>query len=640
MKSTPKQESNGKETTKRFILYAISLIVCFAIILIFIYFNLQNTTKKRITYQEKEIVKSLKDVIDEDFRSINSDLKYLAQQLEFFHNYNDKHESFTKYVSESFLQFSTAKNIYDQIRFIDSTGMEVIRVNYNLGQPSVVPEWKLQDKSKRYYFKDVFSLNKNQVFISPLDLNIENSEIEQPLKPMIRIGTPVFDENENKIGIVLLNYLGNDLLNRFKNLRTKSNGDILLINPDGYFFIGLTPKDEWGFMYDDKKDRTLESIFPNEWILMIRENSFSTKNGIFNSSTIYPLQETQTSSTGSTKAFEASKGLVSAGETYWKAISFVSKKNLARIILPIFKLWGHTFIITSVFMLIVLWFLSRTISQKKAANRAIIKKNISLEEQKKEITDSLQYANRIQSAMIPSDEYIREILNDYFIVYKPKHIVSGDFYWIGQKDGKIIVVGADCTGHGVPGAFMSMLGISILNDIISEHNITSPDEILNSLREHIISALKQNYGEGELMDGMDVAAFTLDPKSRKIEFAGANNPLYLIADHQLIETKGDKMPVAIYKNMYPFTKHEFTVNKGDTIYIFSDGYADQFGGPKGKKFKYQAFRNTLLNIKDSSMLQQKITLEKTFEEWKNHTNPNSGKTYEQVDDVLVMGIKI
>jgi len=253
-------------------------------------------------------------------------------------------------------------------------------------------------------------------------------------------------------------------------------------------------------------------------------------------------------------------------------------------------------------------------------------------EQKQDITESIQYAYRIQSAAIPPVEILQDILTDYFIFYKPRDIVSGDFYWISEQDHKLIIIAADCTGHGVPGAFMSMLGIAFLNEIVNKENITKPSEILSKLRQNIIKALQQSGKDGEQRDGMDVAAITIDLRKNILEFAGANNPLYLIRNEELIEKKGSKMPVSIHRNMSDYENHIIKVDKKDTIYIFSDGYPDQFGGPNGKKFKYKPFKELLVSIQNQPMKIQNQLLEENFESWKGNL--------EQIDDVLVIGVKI
>jgi len=250
--------------------------------------------------------------------------------------------------------------------------------------------------------------------------------------------------------------------------------------------------------------------------------------------------------------------------------------------------------------------------------------------QKKHITDSIEYAKRIQRAILPSLELFSDKI-DHFVLYKPRDIVSGDFYWVDQIDNKQIVITADCTGHGVPGAFMSMLGVSLLNEIIHNKRITQPDQILNTLRENIVSSLKQLEIKSDVKDGMDMTACVIDYDKDLLEFSGANNPLIMIRDGELTHIKGDKMPVAIHDTMDPFTKQRIELKKGDAIYTFSDGYPDQFGGPNEKKFLIKNFKEVLLQIHQLSMYEQGIKLDEVFEEWK--------KEVDQVDDVTVVGIR-
>jgi serine phosphatase RsbU (regulator of sigma subunit) len=259
-----------------------------------------------------------------------------------------------------------------------------------------------------------------------------------------------------------------------------------------------------------------------------------------------------------------------------------------------------------------------------------------IEESKKDITDSINYALRIQKAILPPAEFGEGSIGNGFILFKPKDIVSGDFYWYTQKNGKTIIAATDCTGHGVPGAFMSMLGITFLNEIVNEKNITTPFEILGHLRDKIKSTLKQQGAEGENKDGMDIALISIDEKNNTLEFAGANNPLWIFRDEKhevkFIELAPDKRPIGYFKGMgLPFTNQTFEFRKDDRIYIFTDGYADQFGGPKGKKFKYKQLSDLLASMGNRNMMDQKELLTTVFDEWK-------GKL-DQVDDVCVIGIK-
>ena len=255
-----------------------------------------------------------------------------------------------------------------------------------------------------------------------------------------------------------------------------------------------------------------------------------------------------------------------------------------------------------------------------------------IEKQKEEITDSIQYAQRIQSAVLPSSSIIEDIVTDHFILYLPRDIVSGDFYWIGRVDNKIVIIAADCTGHGVPGAFMSMLGVAFLNEIINKKKIFLPNKILDELRDHVIDALKQEGKVDEAKDGMDMAIITIDLDNDKLYFAGANNPLYMIQNGEMLQIKADKMPVAIHHKIIPFQMHEFNLKKNDMIYIFSDGYQDQFGGDDGRKYMTKRFREYLTELEKYPLSEQKERLYKEFQTWKGER--------EQVDDVLVFGIKV
>jgi len=288
----------------------------------------------------------------------------------------------------------------------------------------------------------------------------------------------------------------------------------------------------------------------------------------------------------------------------------------------------------------------------------LVQKN-KIEEIHTELKSSIHYAERIQKAVLPTDEFLKKNLPNFFVLFKPHSVVSGDFYWAMQKDNKIVITAADCTGHGVPGAFMSMLGISFLNEIARKPEVVKASDILNELRLNIIDALKQKGVSGEQKDGMDMALCVIDLETNIIQFSGANNPLYIITQTELqlvnkevgaaiklydasslniqtskllYEVKPNKMPIAIYEKMNDFTNYTIQLQKGDTIYMFSDGYADQFGGPKGKKFKYKPFKRLLLENVDKPMSEQKELLNTAFEAWKGDL--------EQIDDVVVLGIRI
>jgi serine phosphatase RsbU (regulator of sigma subunit)/ligand-binding sensor domain-containing protein len=263
----------------------------------------------------------------------------------------------------------------------------------------------------------------------------------------------------------------------------------------------------------------------------------------------------------------------------------------------------------------------------------VVRQKTEIEVKSKEITDSIHYASRIQSAILPPEEYLSTVLSDFFILYMPRDIVSGDFYWMHSENGRLITVTADCTGHGVPGAFMSMLGVAFLNEIVIRHEGKSADSILNELRAYVIRSLRQTGKEGENQDGMDLSLCIFDMNKMKAQFAGANNPLLLVRNGEIIIYPADNMPVGIHRRSnIPFTLHEIDLRKGDIFYTLSDGFVDQFGGPDGKKFMMKRLKEMLLSIHMEPMKKQKEKLLSALNEWMKDSS--------QIDDILLMGIKI
>jgi serine phosphatase RsbU (regulator of sigma subunit) len=270
---------------------------------------------------------------------------------------------------------------------------------------------------------------------------------------------------------------------------------------------------------------------------------------------------------------------------------------------------------------------------KRILETRVKERTCKIEAQKQEITSSIEYASRIQMAMLPEDWHFRYSFSDYFIIFKPRDIVSGDFYWIDEDEKHIFFTVADCTGHGVPGAFMSTLGISTLDEIITNNTDLKANTVLNLLREKIKTSLHQTGKQGEATDGMDVAFCILHKDRKKLEFSGAYNSLLLFQDGELREFRADRMPIGIYYGENEtFTNYEIKVQKGDTIYIFSDGFADQFGGPKGSKYMKYNLKRLLSEIYQRPMSEQKGILENEFEKWKGSAN--------QIDDVTILGVRI
>ena len=294
------------------------------------------------------------------------------------------------------------------------------------------------------------------------------------------------------------------------------------------------------------------------------------------------------------------------------------------------------------FIWVILKLYTRRLLQEKIRLEGIVQERTAeireqrdeIVEQKQSIEDSIQYASRIQRAILPSADLVEEILPEHFILFRPRDIVSGDYYWMNNIDGKTVLVAADCTGHGVPGAFMSMLGVSFLNAIVIQEKVDEPHLILNKLRERVKKTLKQEGKEGEAKDGMDVAIVVIDDNKKKLYYAGAYNPVLIYRNDEMHEIKADRMPIGIYiREKESFTLHEFDYQSGDTFYIFSDGFPDQFGGEKGQKFRIKTMKQLIGDIQKKSMAEQKEILNKTIIDW-------MGDEHDQIDDMVVVGVRL
>jgi len=272
----------------------------------------------------------------------------------------------------------------------------------------------------------------------------------------------------------------------------------------------------------------------------------------------------------------------------------------------------------------------------KERTAEVVAQKDEIEKQKEEITDSITYAQRIQRAVLPGIDTLEHNTADCFVLFKPRDIVSGDFYWIGKVDNLLVVAAADCTGHGVPGAFMSMLGVSFMNKIIKEQKVALPDLVLAEMRRNVITSLKQGSHEGSSKDGMDMALCIINLETLAMTYSGAYNPAIIVSDGEPNELKADRMPVGYHIVMNEYTPISVQLKKGDCVYLFSDGYQDQMGGPTCRKFMRKNLRELLVDIHQKTFCEQRDVLNTTIEDWRNDP---LGKT-DQMDDILVMGFKV
>ena len=305
---------------------------------------------------------------------------------------------------------------------------------------------------------------------------------------------------------------------------------------------------------------------------------------------------------------------------------------------------GH-FTIVGVIMFYYITLSKKLYSKQKITSEKLSQAHKVLNYQHQKIKESLQYAERIQSAALIPEDYLSEFMKDHFILFRPRDIVSGDFFWATHQDNRLVIAVADCTGHGVPGALLSMLGISFLNEIVNRSVSMHANQILNLLRTYLITSLHQTGRKGEARDGIEIALCIIDAQKNQMEFSGANRPLYIIREngsykdpvtknltHELVQINADRMPIGVYdQEMTPFNNIIVPLQKNDTIYLFSDGYVDQMGGPHRKTFRSHRFKNLLLEIQDQTMEMQKHILIERLESWKGD--------FEQVDDILVLGFK-
>jgi serine phosphatase RsbU (regulator of sigma subunit) len=318
-----------------------------------------------------------------------------------------------------------------------------------------------------------------------------------------------------------------------------------------------------------------------------------------------------------------------------KAIELLTKDNEIqneRIVRQ--NLVNYVAVAGIVLLLILAFMMFKRYREKQKANIEITHQKELIEVKNKEILDSIYYARRIQRALLASDNLLKKNLPDHFVLYKPKDIVSGDFYWAQNTvDNKFLLATCDCTGHGVPGAFMSLLNISKLTETVNEKKITQPNLVFSHVREEIIKALSSDTNEETTRDGMDAVCCSFDFDNKQMQFAAANNSLIIVRKKEILEYKADKFPVGLHQGeLKPFTLRTIELQKDDCVYTFTDGFSDQFGGDRGKKLMSKKFKEILASIADKPMETQKIELETHFDNWRG--------TIEQVDDVLVIGIRI
>jgi diguanylate cyclase (GGDEF)-like protein len=361
-------------TSKKIFSYFFIIFLIFGFFLagtIGVLYNLESKDYlKRIKLEEQVNLKLQLALISNKFDTITSDLLFLSKQNELLRLINFNETNYKKWISKEYLELSRRKKVYDQIRYLDKTGMEIVRVNYNNGTPEIVKKSDLQFKGNRYYFKDTFVLGPNEIFVSPLDLNIENGQIEKPLKPMIRFGIPVFNNKKQKSGVILFNYLGGEMLALINETANLSPGNTMLLNGDGFWLFSPDKEDEWGFMIENRQEKNFSVKYPSVWtqILSSENSQIDDLDGLFTCATIFPLKqsiEEVKSSSGSSFAVGESQKEINANEYYWKLVSHVPKQELNSGIRSLFSKFFFLAILLFLSASIPSWIIAKAIVRRK-----------------------------------------------------------------------------------------------------------------------------------------------------------------------------------------------------------------------------------------------------------------------------------
>ena len=377
-----------------------------------------------------------------------------------------------------------------------------------------------------------------------------------------------------------------------------------------------------------KKEETIKELDSTNEHLKKKSNQLNETKTILDS-TKTDLEETK-DSVEELEIATIEKNLKIAGLKIKTELSEMEIKQNKKIISQQKKITYILIIGISVVLLLAV-FLLKLFLNKKKMNQILRESKKEIEQKNIHITKSITYASKIQQALLPDETCFKENFKDYFIIFKPRDIVSGDFYYMQKVNDYLLFAAVDCTGHGVPGAFMSMLGTSFLNNIVRKQEVTSSAHVLNLMRNEVKRSLHQTGKKGEQKDGMDMVLCAYNIKTSELQFAGAHNSLILIRNNELIEYKGDRMPIGIHrKEKESFTNNTLKIEKGDKIYLYSDGFQDQMGGEENKKYKAKRFKQLLLETSKLDIKTQKEKIEQEFEQWKAN--------YKQIDDIVIIGI--
>ena len=505
------------------------------------------------------------------FRQIVADLLFFARCSQLMNMLEDSELYMARFAQDLSL-FSGASRIYDQIRFLDTGGMEVVRINLLGRTPVIVAQDELQSKQNRYYFKDTISLAEGEIFVSPFDLNIERGEIERPLKPMIRFGTPVFDNQENRRGIVLFNYLGADLIEDFKEVAADAPGDFMLLNSEGYWLIGLHAADEWGFMYEDRKERNMADRFESAWrrISASQSGQFYEREGLFTFTTVYPLIEGWRSSSGSGEAFVPSATMLQAHERVWKIVAHLPRAEIRQVTQRSLVKYGTMSVVVTILLAVASWLMMQARLQKNIAKQELQRAYEIIKRQKDRMEEELNVGRDIQMSMIPLTFpalpcYPQISVNASLT---PAREVGGDFYdFYFLNDELFCFCVGDVSGKGVPAALFMAVTRTLLRAKASYH--ISPSSIIARVNDDIA---KQN--EASMFVTLFFAILNIHTGELLYTNAG-HNPAYVLRDGGPPERLDSRHgPVVGAKDSIPYAESQVELAQGDVVFVYTDGVTE------------------------------------------------------------------
>lgn len=588
--------------------------------------------------------------ISDYFDPLISDVKYLSKFQSLSDFVLNATDSLAKERLEHDLKDFTISNAnFAQVRLLDKNGMELIRLNQNHGEVIAQHKSDLQNKSERPYFKESIKLSEGEVYVSPMDLNMEHGEIEKPYKPMIRVATPVYQDDVIQ-GVIVINYTTLGFLDQLKQVDKDEVTQFSIFNASGYYL--LSPDQyhvPFGFMFNDSSETSnFKREFPEEWDLLANsaDTTIITDHGLFSYTWIDPYQ--------------LNAGVVTDNENSeirWGVLCYIDQVSYQAVVAPYKQRAWLYFIVLFLVNMIGAYRATRYRIRELMARQEIEDLNLNLEHKVRirtrqlsnvkdiletqitELNDSLNYAKRVQETTLPEPKFLDEHIPDSFVIYLPKNVVSGDFYWarkikVGNAE-KILCAVGDATGHGVPGAMVSIICTKVLNEVVLKRKVHEPAKILDMATEMIEESFTRV--EGNLQDGMDISLCLLDTAEMKLSWAGAHSPLWIVRksgeETEFFELKGNKQPVGIYHRKQAFDQHEFDLRDDDMLYMFSDGFADQFGGPRDKKITRKRLKQIIMKVSQfASMSRQKDYLQFYYDQWKSDN--------EQIDDVCFMGLRV